>query len=88
MGYVAVGAALLLWRVLAGRAGRKVGTVLALIPVAVWFGLLAWFGWTRGLDAPAADALPAYLVIGLLAFLIGSNLASGAGASRGARREQ
>ena len=88
MGFIAVGAALLLWGALAGRAGRKVGTVLALIPVAVWFGFLAWFGCTGGLDTPAADALPAYLVIGLLAFFVGSNLARGAGASRSARREQ
>jgi hypothetical protein len=88
MGYVAVGAALLFWGVLAGRAGRKVGTVLALIPVAVWLGFVAWFGWTDSLDSPAEDALPAYLVIGLLAFFVGSNLASGAGASRSARREQ
>lgn len=86
--YVVVGVALLLWGALAGRAGRKVGTVLALIPIAVWFGFLAWFGWADGLDSPAGDALPAYLVIGLLAFFVGSNLASGVGASRSARREQ
>lgn len=80
--YVAVGVALLLWGALVGRAGRTVGTVLALIPVAVWLGFVAWFGWTDSLDSPAEDALPAYLVIGLLTFSIGLNLTSRSVASR------
>lgn len=80
--YVVVGIALLLWGALVGRAGRKVGTVLALVPVLVWFGLLAWLVWTGNLDGPAGDAHLAYLVIGLLAFLIGSNFASRVGSRR------
>ena len=87
MGYVVVGVALLLWGILVGRAGRKLGVVLSLIPVAVWFGFLAWFEWTGTLDGPAGDVLPAYLVIGLLAFLAGSNLVGWTVTSRKTRRK-
>lgn len=86
MNYVAVGVALLIWGALVGRVGRKVGTVLALVPVLVWFGLLAWFGWSGILDSPTGDALPAYLVIGLLTFLTGLNLAERSSALRRKRR--
>lgn len=82
--FVAVGVALLLWGTLVGRVGRKLGTLLAIVPVLVWFGVLAWFGSSGNLDSPAGDALPVYLVIGLLAFTIGVNLTdrsvSGSGA--------
>lgn len=73
MVYVAVGVVLLFWGALVGRVGRKLGTVLSIVPVLVWFGFLAWFDWSGNLDGPAGDALPAYLVIGLLAFVIGVN---------------
>jgi len=86
--YVAVGVALLVWGALVGRAGRKVGTLLAVIPVAAWLGLLAWLGWTGSLDSPAGDALPAYLVIGLLAFFVGLNLTSRSAASRSTSKDQ
>lgn len=76
MVYVAVGVALFFWGVLVGRVGRKLGTALALVPVLLWFVVTAWFGWSGMQDNPAGDALPAYLVIGLLAFLAGSNLSS------------
>jgi hypothetical protein len=72
--FVAVGVALLLWGTLVGRVGRKLGTLLAIVPVLVWFGVLAWFGSSGNLDSPAGDALPVYLVVGLLAFTIGVNL--------------
>ncbi|MFE7065941.1 hypothetical protein [Microbacterium sp. NPDC057658] len=72
--YVAVGVALLLWGTLVGRVGRKLGTLLAIVPVLVWFGVLAWFGSSGNLDSPAGDALAVYLVVGLLAFTIGVNL--------------
>lgn len=84
MPFVAVGVALLLWGTLVGRVGTKLGTLLAIVPVLVWFGVLAWFGWSGDLDSPAGDALPVYLVIGLLAFMTGVNLTnrsvSGSGA--------
>jgi len=51
--YVAVGVALLLWGTLVGRVGRKLGTLLAIVPVLVWFGVLAWFGSSGNLDSPA-----------------------------------
>lgn len=86
MTYIAVGVALLLWGVLVGRAGRKVGTALAVIPVLVWFGFLGWFVWTDSLGSPAGDALLVYLLIGLLAFLIGSSLPSRSVASGSAHK--
>lgn len=84
--HVVVRVVLLLWGAVVGRAGRKVGTALALIPVLVWFGILAWFGWSGNPDSPAGDALPAYLVIGLLAFLIGERLTDGRSAQRRSSR--
>lgn len=85
MSYIAVGVALLLWGALVGRLGLKVGAVLAVIPVLIWLGFVAWFSWTGNLDTPAGDALPAYLVIGLLAFLTGSHLTGRSAASGSAR---
>jgi hypothetical protein len=66
-----------------GRAGQKLGTVLALIPVLVWFGVLAWSGWSGVLDTPAGDALAGYMLIGLFAFLIGSNFTERGSVRRG-----
>lgn len=85
--YVAVGVALLLWGVMVGRAGRNLGTLLAIVPVLVWFAVLAWFGSSGNLDSAAGDALPAYLVIGLLAFMIGVNLTNRSVAVRNSRRK-
>lgn len=83
-----MGAALLLWGVLVGRATPRVGTVLAIVPLAVWFGLSVWIGQPGVVEAPNADALLAYLLIGLLAFLVGSNLTSRRASSRGVHRER
>lgn len=85
--FVAVGVALLLWGALVGQAGRKLGTLLAIVPVLVWFGVLAWFGSSGHLDSPAGDALPAYLVIGLLAFTIGVNLTNRSVSVRNSRQK-
>ncbi|WP_249521265.1 hypothetical protein [Microbacterium sp. ER1] len=84
--FVAVGVALLLWGALVGRVGTKLGTLLAIVPVLVWFGVLAWFGSSGDLDSPAGDALPVYLVIGLLAFTIGVNLTNRSVSVRNSRR--
>lgn len=83
--YVTVGVVLLLWGALVGRLGRKLGTLLAVVPVLLWFGLLAWFTWSGALDSPTGDALPVYLLTGLLAFLIGANLTSRGEPSRRTR---
>jgi MFS family permease len=74
MVYIAIGVALLLWGALVGRVGRKLGTLLAILPVLVWGGVLAWFTWSGATDRSTGDALPAYLLVGLFAFLIGVNL--------------
>lgn len=88
MAYVGVGVALLLWGVLVGRVGRKVGTLLAIVPVLLWGGVLAWFTWSDALDGPDGDALPVYLLIGLFAFLIGVSLTGRHEPSRRARQRQ
>lgn len=85
--FVAVGVALLLWGTLVGRVGTKLGTLLAIVPVLVWFGVLAWFGLSGDLDSSAGDALPAYLVIGLLAFMIGVNLTNRSVPVHGSRQK-
>lgn len=68
--YAGVAVCLFVWGVLVGRAIRMVGTVLAIIPVLVWFGLLASLGWPRAIDA-SGNELPVYLMVGMLAFSIG-----------------
>lgn len=74
MVYIAIGLALLLWGAVVGRVGRKLGTLLAILPVLLWFGVLAWFTWSGASDRSTGDALPAYLLVGLFAFLLGVNL--------------
>lgn len=74
MVYIAIGVALILWGALVGRVGRKLGTLFAVLPVLVWGGVLAWFTWSGASDRSPGDALPAYLLVGLFAFLIGVNL--------------
>lgn len=86
--YVAVALALLVWGALTGYAGRKLGIALALIPVLGWLGVLAWFSLSGNLDSPAGDVLPAYLLVGLLAFLVGSNLMSWFSTSGGRSRKE
>jgi len=58
MVYIAIGVALLLWGALVGRVGRKLGTLLAILPVLVWGGVLAWFTWSGATDRSTGDALP------------------------------
>ena len=75
MSYVLVGVTLLGWGALVGRVGRTLGTILAVVPVLVWFGALAWLVSTDTLDS-AGGALAIYLLVGLLAFVAGSSLTS------------
>lgn len=88
MVYTAIGLTLLLWGALVGRAGRKWGTLLATVPVLLWVGVLAWFTWSGASDRSTGDALPAYLLVGLFAFLIGVNLTTRRESSRRARQRQ
>lgn len=88
MDYVAVGAALLLWGALVGRASPAVGTILALIPLAGWFALSQWSDRPSGLLGLDGDRLLAYLLIGLLAFVVGSNFTSRSARPRGVRKER
>ncbi|MCM3778400.1 hypothetical protein [Microbacterium hydrocarbonoxydans] len=88
MAYIIVGVALFLWGTLTGCAGQKLSAVLAMIPVVGWFAVLAWFGWSGNMDSPTGDALPAYLLIGLLAFMVGSAATTRLSKLRAARRER
>ncbi|MFS0894995.1 hypothetical protein [Microbacterium sp. 179-I 3D3 NHS] len=88
LAYIIVVVALLLWGALAGCVGQRLGVALALIPALGWFGVLAWFGWLGNMDSPTGDALPAYLLIGLLAFLAGSAATTRLSKLRAARRER
>lgn len=69
--YIAVGVVILGHGALAGRVGAKVGIALALAPLAVWFAVLVWFIWSGTLDSQEGGALAGYLLIGLLAFVVG-----------------
>jgi len=82
MSYFLVGVILLGWGALVGRVGRTLGTILAVVPVLVWFGILAWSASTNTLDSAEGRGLASYLLVGLLAFLVGSNLTSRIGARR------
>jgi len=82
MSYFLVGVILLGWGALVGRVGRTLGTILAVVPVLVWFGVLAWLASTNTLDSTEGRGLASYLLVGLLAFLVGSSLTSRLGAPR------
>ncbi|ROP44108.1 hypothetical protein EDF44_4008 [Rathayibacter sp. PhB185] len=84
---VAVGAVLFGLGALSGRAGPKLGTALALAPLAVWFGVLAWLIQTGTLEGPKGEAHANYLFIGLIAFSVGSNLTTRPSSPRGPRRD-
>ncbi|GAA1152779.1 hypothetical protein MOX01_00190 [Microbacterium oxydans] len=86
MVYTAIGIALLLWGALVGRVGRNLGTLLATVPVLLWVGVLAWFTWSGASDPSSGDALPAYLLVGLFAFLIGVNFTTRREPSRRAQQ--
>lgn len=74
MVYGVVGIALFVLGALAGRVGPKLGTVLAVVPALVWFALLAQANSMGTIDGPAGNELLAYLLIGLIAFLVGSHI--------------
>ncbi|MFJ2543815.1 hypothetical protein [Microbacterium sp. NPDC087589] len=76
IGVAVAGIALLIVGGIVGRAGRKLGTAIACALVLAWFGVLGWFALSGNLDGPAVQMLALYLGVGLVAFLIGSNLTS------------
>ena len=82
IGIVIAGVALLVLGAVVGKVGPKLGTTLAICLVLGWFGVLAWFGSTGNLSGPVIQDLALYLLIGLTAFLVGSNLTSRSSRSR------
>lgn len=74
LGVALASGALLIVGAIVGRVGPKLGTAISSALVLAWFGVLAWFKLTGNLDGPAVQGLALYLMTGLLAFLIGSNL--------------
>ncbi|MFD6698496.1 MULTISPECIES: hypothetical protein [unclassified Microbacterium] len=76
MGIAIAGISPLVLGAIVGRVGRKLGTAIAGVLVLAWFGVLGWFGLTGKLDGPVVQDLALYLLIGVVAFLIGSNLTS------------
>lgn len=88
IGVTIAGVALLILGAIVGRVGQKLGTILVGVIVLLWFGVLAWFGLPGNLDGPVTQELALYLMIGLLAFLVGSNLTSRSASSPKAREER
>lgn len=90
MTYLFVGIGLFLWGLVVGYVGPKLGSVLAVLPLAPWFILM--FGeQAGGQSGSGTPDLAAVLMIGLVAFLGGANITERAGArrrrSRGFSRE-
>lgn len=85
IGIVVAGVALLILGLIVGRAGRKLGTAIAIALALAWFGVLAGFGLSGSLDASKTQELALYLMVGMVAFLIGTNLTSRNRSSRSLR---
>ncbi|MFJ4223700.1 hypothetical protein [Microbacterium sp. NPDC089695] len=69
--FVVVGLAMFAWGIIVERAGRTLGTVLALLPVVLWYGFSVW-AQSRGEfgEREAADHATA-LLVGLVCFNAG-----------------
>ncbi|KNY05159.1 hypothetical protein [Microbacterium sp. GCS4] len=73
---ISVAVVMFVWGVVVERAGRVLGTVMALLPVLVWFGVLVAIqadgdlGWRVAADHALA------LIVGLSAFMLGSSVDS------------
>lgn len=71
---VMIAVAMLAWGMVVDRAGRKLGTLLATLPFAVYFVVL-WAAQLDGhLDSRETSDLSVSLLVGLLAFLSGPNI--------------
>lgn len=81
IGIAAAGVALLIVGAIVGRVGRKLGTIIAIVLTLAWFGVLAGFGLAGTLNGPRIQELALYLMVGLVAFLIGANLTDRASSS-------
>jgi hypothetical protein len=86
MMFVAIGVVLFAWGVLVERSSRVVGTVLALVPVVVWGGFLFAMQIDGDLDSREAADHAMAMVVGLLAFTLGSSIDSIRAAWRRFRR--
>lgn len=75
MVYLGVAVGLLLAGGVAGFVGTRLGTAIAVFVSLVWLGVLIWFGLAGAIESEV-ELLAACLVIGLLAFLSGSSIAS------------
>lgn len=70
-----IGLALALLGGIAGCVGSKLGTVLAVIPMLLWFGLLMELHTQTGLESHRGAELATALVVGLVAFPGGVTIA-------------
>lgn len=75
MMFIAIGVTLFALGVIVERSGRKLGTVLALLPVLVWFWLLVRAQIDGGFGERESRDHAIALLIGLLCFMAGSFLA-------------
>ncbi|WP_341935919.1 hypothetical protein MRBLWO14_001599 [Microbacterium sp. LWO14-1.2] len=75
MSFALIGIALFAVGVLVERAGRKLGTVLALLPVVLWFAYLAHIQLDGELGERESVALMVALLVGLLPFSAGQVVA-------------
>lgn len=87
IGIAVAGVALLILGLIVGKAGRKLGTAIAIALAVAWFGVLAGFGLAGNLDASKTQELALYLMVGMVAFLIGTNLTSRDRSSRSLRQQ-
>lgn len=83
--YAVVAVALLILGAIAGRVGARLGTALAVLPAVVWFALLAHAIRAGTVDGNGGDELLVLLLVGLVAFLTGSNIASRGSRPRSSR---
>jgi len=75
MMFIAIGVVLFALGVIVERSGRKLGTVLALLPVLLWFWLLVQAQVDGGFGERESRDHVIALLIGLLCFMAGSFLA-------------
>lgn len=75
--FVVIGVALFAYGLLVGWVGPKLGTVLACVPVLLLFAVLVNLQLDGELSSAESADFGAGLLVGMLAFLTGSNLTEG-----------
>ena len=88
IGVFIAGVALFILGGIVGRVGQKLGTALSIAITLAWFGMLAWLGLTENLNGPTGQTVALYLMVGSVAFLVGSNLTSRWSSPRNTREEK